>query len=283
MQVVRSRAALLDARSRLPHRTDVAAVLTMGALHDGHLRLAAEARRLVGGDGTVVMTVFVNPLQFGPAEDLDTYPRSLDADIEAARAAGVDLLYAPRVPDVYPDGPATITVDPGELGSVLEGAARPTHFRGVLTVVAKLLNVVGADVTVFGEKDYQQLVLVRRMCAELDLGVRVVGLPTVREPDGLAMSSRNAYLTASQRVSAVSLSQALRAGQDAAVDGAQAALAAAHGELDGRPEVDVDYLVVTDPDLGPAPQAGPARMLVAARVGTTRLLDNAALTLGVPA
>ena len=283
MRVVRSRAEMLDARSRAPHGADVAAVLTMGALHAGHLALAAEARRQVGDRGTVVMTVFVNPLQFSQTEDLDTYPRSLDADIDAARASGVDLLYAPQVSDVYPAGPATVTVDPGELASILEGAARPTHFRGVLTVVAKLLNVVGADVTVFGEKDYQQLVLVRRMCTELELGVRVVGLPTVREPDGLAMSSRNAYLSPSQRAAAVSLSQALRAGQGAAVGGVEAALTAARGALDGRPEVDVDYLVVTDPDLRPAPRTGPARMLVAAHVGTTRLLDNAALTIGVPA
>lgn len=281
MQVVRSRAEMLDARSRATH--DVAAVLTMGALHAGHLALAAEARREVGDSGSVVMTVFVNPLQFGPTEDLDTYPRALDDDIEAARAAGVDVLYAPQVSDVYPAGPATVTIDPGELGSTLEGAARPTHFRGVLTVVAKLLNVVGADVTVFGEKDYQQLVLVRRMCVELDLGVRVVGLPTVREPDGLAMSSRNTYLSTSQRAAAVSLWRALRAGQDAAVGGTQAALTAAHGVLDARPEVDVDYLVVTDPDLRPAPRTGPARMLVAARVGTTRLLDNVPLTIGAPA
>jgi len=282
MRVLHSRAEILDARAGAG-AGPVAAVLTMGALHAGHLDLVAEARRQVGSRGTVVLTVFVNPLQFGPGEDLARYPRSLDADIDAATSAGVDLLYAPRVQDVYPDGAATITVDPGELGSVLEGAARPTHFRGVLTVVAKLLHLVGPQVTVFGEKDYQQLILVRRMCRELELGVRVVGLPTVREPDGLALSSRNAYLTPSQRAAAVSLSQALRAGQDAATGGADAALSAARDVLAGRPEVDVDYAVVTDPELGPAPVAGAARMLVAARLGTTRLLDNASLALGAPA
>jgi pantoate--beta-alanine ligase len=261
----------------------VGAVLTMGALHEGHLELVRTARARVGPHGSVVLTVFVNPLQFGPGEDLERYPRTFEADLAAAEAEGVDLVFAPDVDEVYPDGTATITVDPGELGSVLEGASRPTHFRGVLTVVAKLLNLVRPDLTVFGEKDYQQLVLVQRMCAELALGVEVVGMPTVREADGMALSSRNAYLTASQRASATALSQALRAGQDAAGQGASAALASARALLAAQPDIDVDYLVVTGPDLGPAPSTGPARMLLAARVGSTRLLDNTALSLGTAA
>jgi len=278
MLLVRSRRELERARSTMSE--PVGAVLTMGALHEGHLELVRTARQRVGVDGSVVLTLFVNPLQFGPQEDLDRYPRTFEADLAAAEAEGVDLVFAPDVDEVYPDGPATITVDPGELGTVLEGAARPAHFRGVLTVVAKLLNLVRPALTVFGEKDYQQLVLVRRMCSELDLGVEVVGAPTVREADGMAMSSRNAYLSGPQRASATVLSQALRAGQDAAPQGASAAVAAARDLLEAHASVDVDYLVVTGPELGPAPSRGPGRMLVAARVGSTRLLDNAALSLG---
>lgn len=281
MRLLRTRDDLLAARRGVPAGSAVAAVLTMGALHDGHLALVAEARRRVGPSGTVVLSVFVNPLQFAAGEDLSRYPRTFDADVAAAEFAGVDIVFAPDVHQMYPDGPATITVDPGDLGTVLEGAARPTHFRGVLTVVAKLLNLISPSVTVFGEKDYQQLVLVRRMCRELAMGVEVVGLPTVREPDGLARSSRNVYLGVEQRRAAVVLSQALAAGQAAAGDGPAAALAAAGTVLGRRPEVEVDYVVVTDPELGRAPEVGPGRMLVAARLGTTRLIDNAPLELGV--
>ena len=280
MQILRTRDELLDARWALAADSPVAAVLTMGALHAGHLALAEQARAHVGPDGTVLLTVFVNPLQFGAGEDLSRYPRSLDADAAAAQKAGVDLVFAPDVDEVYPDGPATVTVDPGPLGTVLEGAARPTHFRGVLTVVAKLLNLVVPSVSVFGEKDYQQLVLVRRMCRELEMGVEIVGCPIVREPDGLAMSSRNAYLSSAERQHALALSRALEAGRRAAVDGIDAALAAARAVLDDEPSVLLDYLVVTDENLDAAPAGGPARMLVAATVGTTRLLDNTAVTLG---
>lgn len=281
MRLLRTRDELLDARIGVADESsDVAAVLTMGALHAGHRGLIEEARRQVGESGTVVLTVFVNPLQFGAGEDLERYPRSLDTDLATAEQAGVDLVFAPDADQVYPDGPATITVDPGELGTRWEGAARPTHFRGVLTVVAKLLNLVVPAVTVFGEKDYQQLVLVRRMCRELELGVEVVGLPTVREPDGLALSSRNAYLTADQRQSGLALSRALRAAQKPAHASGEAALAAAHAVLQAEPGVDVDYLALTDPELADPPLEGDARMLVAARVGTTRLLDNVALTIG---
>ncbi|MGA7688873.1 MAG: pantoate--beta-alanine ligase [Jiangellales bacterium] len=281
MRLLRTRDELLDARIGVADESsDVAAVLTMGALHAGHRGLIEEARRQVGESGTVVLTVFVNPLQFGAGEDLERYPRSLDTDLATAEQAGVDLVFAPDADQVYPDGRASITVDPGELGTRWEGAARPTHFRGVLTVVAKLLNMVVPAVTVFGEKDYQQLVLVRRMCRELDLGVEVVGLPTVREPDGLALSSRNAYLTAHQRQAGLALSRALRAAQQSAHTSGGAALAAAEAVLQAEPGVDVDYLVLTDPELADPPVQGDARMLVAARVGTTRLLDNMALTIG---
>jgi pantoate--beta-alanine ligase len=283
--VVRTRADLFDARRRLaaPDSSDVAAVLTMGALHDGHVALLRAARARVGRDGVVIVTVFVNPLQFGPAEDLSRYPRTMDADLDVCDREGVDLVFAPDADEMYPDGAPTVTVDPGLLGDVLEGSVRPGHFAGVLTVVCKLLNLVGPSVTFFGEKDYQQLALVRRMVADLELGVEVVAVPTVREPDGLALSSRNRYLDPAERVSAAALSAALRAGQEAARRGMQAALTAAREVFDADPGVVLDYLEVRGPDLGEAPQEGPARMLVAARVGTTRLIDNVAVTLHAPA
>lgn len=281
MDVVRTRDALLDARVRLAEERDgdVAAVLTMGALHEGHLALVQAAREAVGPDGVVVATVFVNPLQFSPGEDLERYPRRLDSDAGLAAAAGVDLLFAPAAAEVYPDGPPRVTVDPGPLGERLEGAARPGHFRGVLTVVAKLLNLVVPRVTAFGEKDYQQLVLVRLMCADLELGVQVLGVPTVRDPDGLALSSRNAYLDEADRARALAIPAALRAGQAQGRQGPDAVLAAAASVLDAEPGVAVDYLVLTDPELGEPPAAGEARLLVAATVGTTRLLDNVPVTL----
>jgi pantoate--beta-alanine ligase len=174
-----------------------------------------------------------------------------------------------------------VTVDPGPLGDLLEGASRPGHFAGVLTVVTKMLGLLRPDVAVFGEKDYQQLALVRRAVADLELGVEIVGVPTVREPDGLALSSRNRYLSAAERVRATALSRALRAGADAGPDGAGAVLAASTAELAGA-DIDVDYLALRSPDLGAAPGAGAARLLVAARIGTTRLIDNVPLTLGRP-
>jgi pantoate--beta-alanine ligase len=285
MQIVHTRDALLDARIGLldERAGEVAAVLTMGALHPGHVALVRAGREAVGAEGVMVATVFVNPLQFAAGEDLDRYPRTLDADAALARQASVDVLFVPSVAEVYPDGAPAVTVDPGPLGEQWEGAQRPGHFRGVLTVVAKLLNLVVPSVTVFGEKDYQQLVLVRRMCRDLELGVEVLGVPTVRADDGLALSSRNAYLTDEQRTRALVLPRALRAGRDAAPAGADAVLAAVREALDAEPSVTVDYAVLTDPDLGTAPASGEARLLVAARVGNTRLLDNTALTLGDPA
>lgn len=258
-------------------RSRVALVPTMGALHTGHealLRRAAEEAPIV------VASVFVNPTQFGPDEDFDRYPRTFEADVALMAGLGVDVVFLPEVVEVYPEGPgAGTTVDPGGLGAVLEGAVRPTHFRGVLTVVAKLLGMVRPDVAVFGEKDYQQLVLVRRLVRDLALPVRVVGEPVVREPDGLALSSRNAYLDAGQRGAALALSQALAEGQRHADRGGDAVLDAARRRL-ASSETEVDYVALTDPELGPPPDAGAARLLVAGRVGGTRLVDNTGLWLG---
>ena len=249
-------------------------VPTMGALHDGHLSLVRAAKRVPGS--VVVVSIFVNPLQFGADEDLDAYPRIVDADLALLRGEGVEIAFTPSAAAMYPDGPRT-AVHPGPLGSELEGAARPTHFAGMLTVVLKLLQIVHPDRVFFGEKDYQQLVLVRQMVADLNVDTRVVGVPIVRELDGLAMSSRNRYLDPAQRELAGLLSAALLAGTHAASGGAEAALRAARAVLSEVPAIDVDYLEVRDPELGPAPLHGPARLLVAARLGATRLLDNVAI------
>jgi pantoate--beta-alanine ligase len=255
----------------------VALVPTMGALHEGHLELIRRARRLPGT--VVVVSIFVNPLQFGANEDIDRYPRPLEADLDKLRAEGVELVFTPGVEDMYPETPQ-ITVHPGPLGDELEGAVRTGHFAGVLTVVAKLFNIVRPDLAFFGEKDYQQLTLIRRMVRELRFDVQVVGVPTIREADGLALSSRNVYLTPDQREAAVALSAALAAGRHAGFDGADAVLKAAGDVLAGQDGVDVFYLELRAPDLGPAPATGDARLLVAARVGDTRLIDNAPVQLG---
>jgi pantoate--beta-alanine ligase len=263
----------------------VVLVPTMGALHDGHLELIRHAHRAPGATVPVV-SIFVNPLQFGAHEDLDAYPRTFEADLDKCREVGVELVFAPTVEGMYGPGFAhdtQTTVAPGPLGAELEGAVRPGHFAGVLTVVTKLFGMVRPQLAFFGEKDYQQLVLIRRMSRELALGVGVVGVPTVREPDGLALSSRNRYLSAEERRRAVALSAALTAGRQQAVHGAEAALDAAGQVLAGQRGIQLDYLALRDPDLGPAPELGPARLLVAARVGTTRLIDNTAVTLGTPA
>lgn len=252
-------------------------VPTMGALHEGHLALVRAAKRVPGA--VVVVSIFVNPLQFGANEDLDAYPRTLDADLEMLRGEGVEVAFTPTASEMYPDGFRT-TVHPGTLGSELEGASRPTHFAGMLTVVLKLLQIVSPDRAFFGEKDYQQLVLIRQMVADLNVDVRIVGVPTVRESDGLAMSSRNRYLGAEEREQACALSSALLAGMYAASGGAGAALDAARAVLDEVPAIWVDYLEVRGPQLEPAPPYGPARMLIAARLGGTRLLDNIAVDLG---
>lgn len=262
----------------------VALVPTMGALHDGHVALVDAAHEFAQ---FVVMTIFVNPMQFGANEDLAKYPRTLEADLSRATAAGVDLVWAPSVDDVYVGGPARVAVDPGPLAAELEGAFRPTHFAGVLTVVAKLFGVTRPDAAFFGEKDYQQLALIRQMSADLDLGVDVRGVPTVREPDGLALSSRNVYLSPDERRQALVLSRALRAGADAAADGPDAVVAAGRAVLATEPDVAVDYFELRDAvtlgpvsgDTRPGDQKRGARLLVAARVGRTRLIDNLAVRL----
>jgi pantoate--beta-alanine ligase len=259
-------------------------VPTMGALHQGHMALIRHCREEIGPDGALVVSIFVNPTQFAPGEDLDRYPRTLEADLVACAEAGADIVFTPSVEEMYSHGlEGGVMVDPGPTGTILEGASRPTHFRGVLTVVAKLFGLVRPDVAVFGQKDYQQLALIRRMAADLCLGVQVIGAETVREPDGLALSSRNRFLDPTQRARAVALSRALRAGEASAYAGADSALAAARSVLDGAEGIELDYLALTAPDLGDAPVTGEARMLVAARLGSTRLIDNVALVLGTSA
>jgi pantoate--beta-alanine ligase len=261
----------------------VGVVPTMGALHEGHACLMRVARAEVA-DGPVVVSIFVNPMQFGAGEDLDRYPRTLDDDLEVCAREGVDVVFAPSVEEVYPGGDPQVTVDPGPLADALEGRVRPTHFRGVLTVVAKLFGLVRPDVAVFGQKDYQQLALVRRMAADLCQGVEVVGAETQREPDGLALSSRNRYLDPEQREEAVVLSRALLAARAEATYGVKAALDAARAELRTAKTVDLDYLVLTTPELGELPDdvapGTEARILVAARLGGTRLIDNMPLVIG---
>jgi pantoate--beta-alanine ligase len=256
---------------------NIALVPTMGALHEGHRKLIREAQ--VMQNTVVVVSIFVNPLQFGPNEDLDRYPRSFEADVALCEEERVGIVFAPGVEDMYPLG-GQVTVSPGPLGDELEGATRPGHFDGVLTVVAKLFNIVGPTYAVFGEKDYQQLTLIHRMARELNFPLDVVGVPTVREHDGLALSSRNRYLDEHQRQVAVALSAALVAGAHVSAQGAEAVLRTARETLAAVPEVELDYLDLRAPDLGPAPEKGDARLLVAARVGTTRLIDNAAVLLG---
>ncbi|MEH1017384.1 pantoate--beta-alanine ligase [Micromonospora sp. CPCC 206060] len=276
-ELLHTRAELAKARAGLTGTVGV--VMTMGALHSGHESLLRAAREQADH---VLVTIFVNPLQFGPNEDFDRYPRTLDSDLEICRRAGADLVFAPDRAEMYPGGAPEVRVEPGLLGGELEGGSRPGFFHGVLTVVLKLINLTRPDLVFFGEKDYQQLTLVRRMVADFDLPVQVVGVPTVRESDGLALSSRNRYLSAPERAAALSLSAALRAGAAAAERGLDptSVLAAAHRAFDsGTPGARLDYLVLTDPDLEPGPAGGPARMLIAAWVGTTRLIDNTAIKL----
>lgn len=272
--VVRTAAELAAARDQ---GRSVAFVPTMGALHEGHVQLMKHARPLAD---VLVASIFVNPTQFAPGEDFETYPRTFDADLERCAEAGVDIVFAPEVAEVYPDGlEATLTVDPGPKGKILEGAARPTHFRGVLTVVAKLFGLVRPDIAVFGEKDFQQLALIRNLVRELRMGVEIVGCPTVREADGLAMSSRNVYLKPAERDRAVAMSRALDAGVAVAAEGPKAVVAAAVREL-YRSGITPDYVALTSLDLGEPEPGVEARLLIAARVGKPRLIDNIAITLG---
>jgi pantoate--beta-alanine ligase len=250
----------------------IAFVPTMGALHEGHRELIRHARRAPGASVTAV-SIFVNPLQFGAGEDLDRYPRPLADDLEVCRAEGVELVFTPGVEDMYP-ADAQITVHPGALGAELEGAVRPGHFAGVLTVVAKLFHILAPDVAYFGEKDYQQFVLVSRMVRDLGFPTAVVGVPTVRESDGLALSSRNAYLSPADRAAAPALFRALSTAAGVSADGPGAVLDRAREVLAEEPELSVDYLELRDPELGPARPGGPARLLAAVRLGATRLIDN---------
>jgi pantoate--beta-alanine ligase len=276
MKIAHSLAEYAALRSALegPAAPSVAYVPTMGALHDGHRSLIKLAK--TRGD-VVVVSIFVNPLQFGPGEDYARYPRPLEDDLRVCEADGVDIVLVPSVTELYPAG-RQITVDAGALGSGLEGHSRPGHFNGVLTVVLKLFNIIRPQVAVFGEKDAQQLACIQRMMIDLNLAVEIVGGPIVREPDGLALSSRNVFLSASERAVARSLSAAL---EKAATQGSvRSARAAAYEVLDraeAEPCFELDYATIVNPSTFaevPDDHVGLATFVVAARVGGTRLIDN---------
>jgi pantoate--beta-alanine ligase len=295
-----SRTQIGIAAARAAVRSPVVLVPTMGALHDGHRALLRRGRQLAGPDGSLVVSVFVNPLQFGVGgTDLDRYPRDLARDVAICADEGVAVVFAPLDSQMYPIE-QTITVNPGPVGDVLEGAFRPGFFEGVLTVVLKIFNLVQPDVAVFGQKDAQQVFLVRRMVADLNLNVDIESVETVREPDGLAASSRNSYLSPADRVTALALSRALRAGVAAPGGGPADVLAAAEAVLAAAaladPPLLVDYLELVDPSTfapvtapsghaghaaqpGRTGQASRGLLLVAATVGKTRLIDNALVTL----
>ncbi|MGH6656917.1 MAG: pantoate--beta-alanine ligase [Actinocrinis sp.] len=264
---------------------DTAVVMTMGALHDGHLALVQAARQAAK---TVIVTVFVNPLQFGPGEDFERYPRTLGQDVKQLEDADVDIVFAPSADEVYPDGAPQVTVQPGPMGELLEGASRPGHFSGMLTVVNKLLNLTQPDLAFYGQKDAQQLAMIRRMVRDFNLPVDIVGVRTVREPDGLALSSRNRYLSAGERQTALALSRALAEGV-AKPTAAAAVRTAAQAVLDeaahADPPLALDYLALVDPgNFHEVPDdfTGEAILLVAARIGATRLIDNTVLTIDDP-
>ncbi|HEY6678426.1 MAG TPA: pantoate--beta-alanine ligase [Actinomycetota bacterium] len=277
MEVIRAIAmARKDCDAARSDGRTVGLVPTMGAFHDGHASLMRRAR---DEQDHVVVSIFVNPLQFGPGEDLSRYPRDEDRDLSIAGQLGVDVVFAPSVEEMYPTGRPEVTVDPGPLGDRLEGSARPGHFRGVATVVAKLFDLVGPSTAYFGEKDAQQLAVIRRMVRDLSLPVEVRGCPTVREPDGLATSSRNAYLSPEQREAAgclfLALSEAAQMARGGERDAASLVAAMAR-EIGATPEARIDYAAVVDDETFEEVSAiaGPARALVAARFGDTRLIDN---------
>ena len=256
----------------------IALTPTLGALHEGHLAHVARAAELAD---IRVVSIFVNPTQFTVAADLERYPRTLEADL--ARLDGVDYVFAPSVEEMYPSGPTSTIISAGKVGTLFEGASRPGHFDGVLTVVAKLLNIVTPDVATFGQKDAQQLFLVRRMVVDLDLPVRIEAIETVREDDGLALSSRNRFLDGKERRAARTLSVGLDAAASAADRGLDATLAAAQGALMGETLVKLDYLKVVHPrTFLPVDDdyKGPAIVIVAAQLGDTRLIDNETIYLG---
>jgi pantoate--beta-alanine ligase len=281
MVIARTREELSAVRSSFG---TVALVPTMGALHEGHRSLIRRARGLAG---TVAVSIFVNPLQFGPGEDLDRYPRTFPEDLAICAEEEVGLLFAPTVDVMYPRGDEKgVTVSSGEMGTIVEGVTRPGHFDGVLTVVLKLFNLVRPEIAVFGEKDAQQLAMIRRMVADLNLPVWIDAAPTIREKDGLALSSRNRYLSAPERVTALSLSLALRRGAAAAPDGPDKVLQAANAVLteagEADPPLELDYLVLVDPTTFHEVSdeyVGPAVLAVAGRVGGTHLIDNMPLYL----
>ncbi|MEV0999774.1 pantoate--beta-alanine ligase [Nonomuraea sp. NPDC050202] len=271
--VARGREDLVKAR----RGGTVALVPTMGALHEGHRSLIRQAR--VRAD-QVVVSIFVNPLQFGPNEDFSRYPRTFDADLDVCRAEDVDVVFHPAAEDMYPPD-RQVSVSAGEMGRIVEGAFRPGHFDGVLTVVLKLFNLVQPDLAVFGQKDAQQLALIRRMVADLDLPIEILGSPTVRESDGLALSSRNRYLSGDDRRVALALSRALRAGA-AQLTPAEVRRTARAVLDEAGPELDVDYLALVDPATFTEVDEsfeGMAVLAVAATVGSTRLIDNVTITL----
>ena len=254
----------------------------MGALHHGHQRLLRAARTLAGPRGSVIVSIFVNPLQFGPGEDLDRYPRTLEEDLAMCAREGARLVFAPSAAEMYPGGKPEVTVDPGPAGQVFEGEFRPGFFGGVLTVVLKLFHLIRPDVAVFGEKDAQQLALVRRMVRDVDLDITIASVPTVRDADGLATSSRNQYLSAADRALALALPRGLRAGEARAAAGAPAVLAAAEKIMRAEPALAVDYVAVVDPrtfGLVAPDHVGPALIVAAAKAGGTRLIDNVPLVL----
>lgn len=285
-----TRAELADALSRLPGTK--ALVMTMGALHSGHLQLVREARELADH---VIVTIFVNPTQFAPGEDFDAYPRTLDADMDALETVGADLVWAPAPQDVYPT-PATVTIDPGPIARVLEGKTRPTHFAGVALVCTKVVNLVRPDVALYGQKDAQQLAVLRTVFAQLDIPVRVHPVPIVRAEDGVALSSRNQYLSDDERIRARALSCALRRGAEAAEAGATPAqiVAECRSVIDAEGGIDLDYIALVDAgtfEILAGTESVPVgegvaaptilsdgsregRILIAAKVGTTRLIDN---------
>lgn len=263
----------LHARVRTGRR---AVVMTMGALHEGHATLIRTARE-IAGDGEVVVTVFVNPLQFGVGEDLDRYPRTLDADVKIAGLAGADVVFAPAVDEVYPGGEPQVRISAGPMGGRLEGSTRPGHFDGMLTVVAKLLHLTRPDVALFGQKDAQQLALIRRMVRDLNFGMEIVGVPTVREADGLALSSRNRYLSATERRTALALSQALFAGSDrhAAQEALRARareVPATHARAEALSAIGESRAAADTHAVAKAAPGGPAAVRAAARL----ILDDAA-------
>ncbi|MFT4148075.1 MAG: pantoate--beta-alanine ligase [Micrococcaceae bacterium] len=264
MKIIKTIAQLRSYRATLIGSVGV--VMTMGALHDGHATLIKEA---VAHNDHVIVTNFVNPLQFGPNEDFDKYPRTLDADAELAETEGAVAMFAPTVEEMYPSGPF-VSVSAGAMGTKLEGAVRPGHFDGVVTVVAKLLNLVQPDKAYFGQKDAQQLQIIRRMVFDLNFPVEIQAVPISRDPDGLARSSRNRYLSASERETALTLSKALKTAGTSMTD--------ARKLLDDS-DVDVDYFIAVNPETLEETDNGEALVLVAGKVGTTRLIDNAFVNL----